>query len=81
MPAVESQIRDTLHKTLQDLQMYNRGTPQTESEKLFFLTDVSISVDHRAEQGDNFRWVFFSPTVDKTSAWITMGSLWYPSFQ
>lgn len=51
MPALESQIRDTLHKTLADLQRYNRGTPQTESEKLVFLTDVSISVGHRAEQG------------------------------
>ncbi|NXO42158.1 MX protein, partial [Locustella ochotensis] len=40
MPALESQIRDTLHKTLQELQRYNRGTPQTESEKLFFLTDL-----------------------------------------
>ncbi|XP_041255701.1 interferon-induced GTP-binding protein Mx-like [Onychostruthus taczanowskii] len=40
LPALENQIRDTLHKTLQDLQRYNRGTPQTESEKLFFLTDL-----------------------------------------
>ncbi|XP_058703346.1 interferon-induced GTP-binding protein Mx-like isoform X2 [Poecile atricapillus] len=40
LPALQSQIRDTLHKTLQDLQRYNRGTPQTESEKLFFLTDL-----------------------------------------
>ncbi|NXS87080.1 MX protein, partial [Erpornis zantholeuca] len=40
LPALESQIRDTLHKTLQDLQRYNRGTPRTESEKLFFLTDL-----------------------------------------
>ncbi|NWW41982.1 MX protein, partial [Panurus biarmicus] len=40
MPALERQIRDTLHKTLQDMQRYNRGTPQTESEKLFFLTDL-----------------------------------------
>ncbi|XP_053791075.1 interferon-induced GTP-binding protein Mx-like [Vidua chalybeata] len=40
LPALESQIRDTFHKTLQDLQRYNRGTPQTESEKLFFLTDL-----------------------------------------
>ncbi|NXV04875.1 MX protein, partial [Cettia cetti] len=40
MPALESQIRDTLHKTLQDLQRYNRGTPQTESEKMFFLADL-----------------------------------------
>ncbi|RLW07577.1 hypothetical protein DV515_00003512 [Chloebia gouldiae] len=40
LPALESQIRDTLHKTLQELQRYNRGTPQTESERLFFLTDL-----------------------------------------
>uniref|UniRef100_A0A8C3VHY5 MX dynamin like GTPase 1 n=1 Tax=Catharus ustulatus TaxID=91951 RepID=A0A8C3VHY5_CATUS len=40
LPALESQIRDTLHETLQDLQRYNRGTPQTEAEKLFFLTDL-----------------------------------------
>ncbi|NWW19178.1 MX protein, partial [Falcunculus frontatus] len=40
LPALESQIRDSLHKTLQDLQRYNRGTPRTESEKLFFLTDL-----------------------------------------
>ncbi|NXQ63090.1 MX protein, partial [Anthoscopus minutus] len=40
LPALESQIRDTLHKTLQDLQRFNRGIPQTESEKLFFLTDL-----------------------------------------
>lgn len=53
LPALESQIRDTLHETLQDLQRYNRGTPQTEAEKLFFLTDVSITICHRAEQGGN----------------------------
>ncbi|NWI07575.1 MX protein, partial [Tichodroma muraria] len=40
LPALESQIRDTLHKTLQDLQRYSRGTPRTEAEKLFFLTDL-----------------------------------------
>ncbi|XP_039585426.1 interferon-induced GTP-binding protein Mx-like isoform X1 [Passer montanus] len=40
LPALGSQIRDTLHKTQQDLQRYNRGAPQTESEKLFFLTDL-----------------------------------------
>ncbi|NXP59738.1 MX protein, partial [Chloropsis cyanopogon] len=40
LPALESHIRDTLHKTLQDLQRYNRGIPQTQSEKLFFLTDL-----------------------------------------
>ncbi|NWX37158.1 MX protein, partial [Notiomystis cincta] len=40
LPALESQIRETLHKTAQELQRYNRGTPRTESEKLFFLTDL-----------------------------------------
>ncbi|NWH94577.1 MX protein, partial [Aegithalos caudatus] len=40
MPALERQIRDTLHKTLEDLQKYNRGTAQTDSEKLFLLTDL-----------------------------------------
>ncbi|XP_039946815.1 interferon-induced GTP-binding protein Mx-like isoform X1 [Hirundo rustica] len=64
MPALESQIRDTLHKTLQDLQRYNRGTPQTESEKLFFLTDLiklfnqEISRSTRGEEqllGDEVR--------------------------
>ncbi|NXA61055.1 MX protein, partial [Mohoua ochrocephala] len=40
LPALESQIRDSLHKTSQDLQRYNRGTPTTEPEKLFFLTDL-----------------------------------------
>ncbi|NXP22141.1 MX protein, partial [Scytalopus superciliaris] len=40
LPALESQVRETLHKTLQDLQKYNRGTPKSESEKLIFLTDL-----------------------------------------
>nr|XP_009927718.1 PREDICTED: interferon-induced GTP-binding protein Mx-like [Haliaeetus albicilla] len=40
LPAVENQIREALQKTLQDLQKYRRGTPRTESEKLFFLTDL-----------------------------------------
>ncbi|NWV84652.1 MX protein, partial [Dasyornis broadbenti] len=40
LPALESQIRETLHKTLQDLQRSSRGTPKTESEKMFFLTDL-----------------------------------------
>ncbi|XP_048146605.1 interferon-induced GTP-binding protein Mx-like isoform X2 [Corvus hawaiiensis] len=64
LPALESQIRDTLHKTLQDLQRYNRGTPRTESEKLFFLTDLiklfnqDISQTTRGEEqlfGDEVR--------------------------
>ncbi|KFW86811.1 Interferon-induced GTP-binding protein Mx, partial [Manacus vitellinus] len=40
LPTLESQIRETLQKTLQDLQRYKRGTPKTESEKLIFLTDL-----------------------------------------
>ncbi|XP_063249230.1 interferon-induced GTP-binding protein Mx-like isoform X2 [Prinia subflava] len=64
MPALESQIRDTLHKALQDLHRYNRGTPQTESEKLFFLADLikffnqDISRSTRGEEqllGDEVR--------------------------
>ncbi|XP_014736148.1 PREDICTED: interferon-induced GTP-binding protein Mx-like [Sturnus vulgaris] len=64
LPALESQIRDTLHATLQDLQRYNRGTPQTEDEKLFFLTDLikvfnqDISQSTRGEEqllGDEVR--------------------------
>ncbi|NXC98998.1 MX protein, partial [Certhia familiaris] len=64
LPALESQIRDTLHKTIQDLQRYNRGTPHTESEKLFFLTDLiklfnqDISQSMRGEEqlfGDEVR--------------------------
>ncbi|NXY37541.1 MX protein, partial [Pomatorhinus ruficollis] len=64
MPVLESQIRDTLHKTLLDLQRYSRGTPQTESEKLFFLTDLiklfnqEISRSTRGEEqlfGDEVR--------------------------
>ncbi|NXM11193.1 MX protein, partial [Ploceus nigricollis] len=64
LPGLESQIRDTLHKTLQDLQRYNRGTPQTEPEKLYFLTDLikrfneDISQSTRGEEqlfGDEVR--------------------------
>ncbi|XP_075628502.1 interferon-induced GTP-binding protein Mx isoform X1 [Balearica regulorum gibbericeps] len=40
LPTLESQIREMLQKTLQDLQKYRRGTPRTQSEKLFFLTDL-----------------------------------------
>ncbi|NWQ68218.1 MX protein, partial [Neopipo cinnamomea] len=40
LPTLESQIREMLHKTLQDLQRYNRSTPKTESEKLIVLTDL-----------------------------------------
>ncbi|NXA73193.1 MX protein, partial [Thryothorus ludovicianus] len=50
LPALESQIRDILHKTIQDLQRYNRGTPQTESEKLFFLTDLIKLFNHEISQ-------------------------------
>ncbi|KAL2310357.1 hypothetical protein Nmel_002006 [Mimus melanotis] len=64
LPALESQIRDTLHAALQDLQRYSRGTPQTEAEKLFFLTDLiklfnqDISQSTRGEEqlfGDEVR--------------------------
>ncbi|NWR88213.1 MX protein, partial [Furnarius figulus] len=64
LPTLESQIRDTLHKTLQDLQRYNRSTPRTESEKLIFLTDLiklfnqDISRTMRGEEqlfGDEIR--------------------------
>ena len=44
LPTLENQIREVLQKTLQDLQKYRRGTPKTESEKLFFLTDVSNNI-------------------------------------
>ncbi|NXE23519.1 MX protein, partial [Ardeotis kori] len=40
LPILENQIREVLQKTLQDLQKHRRGTPKTESEKLFFLTDL-----------------------------------------
>nr|XP_005489031.1 interferon-induced GTP-binding protein Mx [Zonotrichia albicollis]XP_026650531.1 interferon-induced GTP-binding protein Mx [Zonotrichia albicollis] len=40
LPALESQIHGALYKTSQELQRYKRGTPQTESEKLFYLTDL-----------------------------------------
>ncbi|NXO54726.1 MX protein, partial [Aramus guarauna] len=40
LPTLENQIRDVLQRTLQELQKYRRGTPRTEPEKLFFLTDL-----------------------------------------
>ncbi|XP_027743199.1 interferon-induced GTP-binding protein Mx-like [Empidonax traillii] len=46
LPTLESQIREMLHKTLQDLQRYNRSTPKTESEKLIFLTDLIKVFNH-----------------------------------
>ncbi|NWS14135.1 MX protein, partial [Pachyramphus minor] len=59
LPTLESQIRDTLHKTLQDLQRYNRGTPRTESEKLVIkLFNQDISQTMRGEEqlfGDEVR--------------------------
>ncbi|NXY21423.1 MX protein, partial [Atrichornis clamosus] len=64
LPTLESQIRETLHKALQDLQRYSRGTPRMESEKLFFLTDLiklfnqDISQTMRGEEqllGDEVR--------------------------
>lgn len=50
LPTLESQIREMLQKTLQDLQKYRRGSPTTESEKLNFLTDVSINIGLVTEQ-------------------------------
>ncbi|XP_075287808.1 interferon-induced GTP-binding protein Mx-like isoform X1 [Opisthocomus hoazin] len=56
LPTLENQIREVLQKTLQDLQKYRRGTPKTESEKLFFLTDLiklfnqDISLTIRGEE-------------------------------
>ncbi|NXM72084.1 MX protein, partial [Serilophus lunatus] len=64
LPALESQIREILHRTLQDLQKYSRETPKTESEKLIFLTDLikffnqDISRTMRGEEqlfGDEIR--------------------------
>ncbi|KAF2985336.1 hypothetical protein EK904_001746 [Melospiza melodia maxima] len=63
LPALESQIHDALYKTSQELQRYKRGTPETESEKLFYLTDVSISIGHRAEQGA--KQCYFTITAKK----------------
>ncbi|NXU76740.1 MX protein, partial [Oreotrochilus melanogaster] len=40
LPALESQLREALQKTLQDLQKYRRSTPRTESEQLLFLADM-----------------------------------------
>ncbi|NXF04323.1 MX protein, partial [Smithornis capensis] len=40
LPSLESQIRETLQRTLQELQRYNTRTPRTESEKLMFLTEL-----------------------------------------
>ncbi|XP_064008625.1 interferon-induced GTP-binding protein Mx-like [Pogoniulus pusillus] len=40
LPTLESQLRETLQKMLQDLQRYNRGAPPTDSEKHYFLTDL-----------------------------------------
>ncbi|NXN93911.1 MX protein, partial [Rhinopomastus cyanomelas] len=40
LPVLQNQVREKLQKALQDLQKYRRGTPTTEAEKLFFLTDL-----------------------------------------
>ncbi|NXV76774.1 MX protein, partial [Atlantisia rogersi] len=40
LPTLESQIREMLQKALQDLRRCSRGKPETESEKLVFLTDL-----------------------------------------
>lgn len=50
LPTLENQVREVLQKTLQDLQKYSRGAPSTESEKLIFLTDVSINICLVTEQ-------------------------------
>nr|P33238.1 RecName: Full=Interferon-induced GTP-binding protein Mx; AltName: Full=Interferon-inducible Mx protein [Anas platyrhynchos]CAA79731.1 Mx protein [Anas platyrhynchos] len=40
LPTIESQIREVLQKSVQELQKYRRGTPTIETEKLAFLTDL-----------------------------------------
>ncbi|NXI71909.1 MX protein, partial [Anseranas semipalmata] len=40
LPTIESQIREVLQKTVQELQKYSRGTPKTDTDKLIFLTDL-----------------------------------------
>ncbi|XP_068011341.1 interferon-induced GTP-binding protein Mx-like [Melanerpes formicivorus] len=40
LPTLENQIREILQKSLQDLQRYRRGTPQRDSEKFTYLTDM-----------------------------------------
>lgn len=52
LPTLENQIRAVLQKTLQDLQKYTRGTPATESQKLIFLTEVSINIGLVMEQSE-----------------------------
>ncbi|NXD24067.1 MX protein, partial [Spelaeornis formosus] len=76
LPALESQIRDTLNKSLQDLQRYSRGTPHTEDEKMFFLTDLikvfnqDVSQSTRGEEhlfGDEVR--LFTKIRKEFSSW------------
>ncbi|NXH12972.1 MX protein, partial [Bucco capensis] len=50
LPALENQIREMLQKALQDLQKYRRGTPRTDSEKFFFLTDLIKLFNHDVSQ-------------------------------
>ncbi|KFQ63376.1 Interferon-induced GTP-binding protein Mx, partial [Pelecanus crispus] len=50
VPTLESQIREVLQRTLQDLQRYRRGTPRIESEKLIFLTDMIKLFNHDISQ-------------------------------
>ncbi|NXJ76399.1 MX protein, partial [Trogon melanurus] len=40
LPTLKNQIHEGLQKTLRDLKKYRRSTPNTESEKLIFLTDM-----------------------------------------
>ncbi|NWT21853.1 MX protein, partial [Cardinalis cardinalis] len=79
LPALESQIHDILYKTSQDLQRYKRGAPQTESEKLFFLTDLikifnkDISQSTRGEEqlsGDEVR--LFTKVRKEFRTWGTI---------
>lgn len=79
LPALENQIHDILYKTSQDLQRYKRGAPQTESEKLFFLTDLikifnkDISQSTRGEEqlsGDEVR--LFTKVRKEFRTWGTI---------
>ncbi|NXF89161.1 MX protein, partial [Eubucco bourcierii] len=40
LPTLKNQLHENLQKTLQDLKRCNRSIPTTDSEKLFFLTDL-----------------------------------------
>lgn len=55
LPTIESQIREVLQKSVQELQKYRRGTPTIETEKLAFLTDVSININLVTELSRPFK--------------------------